>query len=362
VFDFFAGCGGTSLGFKQAGMSIVFALDCDADAAMSYRTNFPDAVFCHSDVGKFNGGALTSLLKRGDAPVLFSGCAPCQPFSRQNNGRSKDDPRRGLLAEFGKLIRKFRPEYLFVENVPGMQRLKGGEGPLLDFIDTLNDLEYLYDIDAIPALRFGVPQTRERLVLLGSRLAPISLPRQTHGAGALPVSTVRDWIDNLPPIAAGGTHPDDPCHQAAALSKLNLKRIRATPEGGNRDSWPKKLWLNCHRRHSGHTDVYGRLAWDKPAAGLTTKCISYSNGRFGHPEQDRALSAREAACLQTFPIDYRFCGNLMSKARQIGNAVPPLMSRAIGLSVVEHYLTYARTGGRTRNSTVKKRKDKRHVV
>ncbi|HEX8954895.1 MAG TPA: DNA cytosine methyltransferase, partial [Burkholderiaceae bacterium] len=125
-------------------------------------------------------------------------------------------------------------------------------------------------------------------------------------------------------------------HRAAALSKLNLARIAATPEGGGREHWPRRLLLDCHKGHAGHTDVYGRLAWDKPAAGLTTRCISYSNGRFGHPEQDRAISVREAACLQTFPTDFVFCGSLNSRAKQIGNAVPPLMARSVGQKIRDH--------------------------
>jgi DNA (cytosine-5)-methyltransferase 1 len=147
---------------------------------------------------------------------------------------------------------------------------------------------------------------------------------------------VQDWIGNLPRIRAGETHPDDQDHQAALLSDINLKRIALTPEGGNRESWPQNLWLDCHRDHKGHTDVYGRLSWNKPAAGLTTRCISYSNGRFGHPEQNRAISVREAACLQTFPRHYAFRGNLNSRARQIGNAVPPLMAQRFGEAILEH--------------------------
>jgi DNA (cytosine-5)-methyltransferase 1 len=126
-------------------------------------------------------------------------------------------------------------------------------------------------------------------------------------------------------------------HQAAKLSEKNIARIKATLQGGGRENWPENLWLECHKYHRGHTDVYGRLAWDKPAAGLTTKCISYSNGRFGHPEQDRAITVREAACLQTFPRNYTFSGGMLSKARQIGNAVPPLVAKAIGETILSHF-------------------------
>ena len=179
---------------------------------------------------------------------------------------------------------------------------------------------------------------RRRLLLIASRLGTISLPSPTHGdATGIPHSTVRKWIRNFPPIKAGDTHPEIRGHSAYRLSRLNLERIRATPEGGDRRDWPKRLWPKCHiGDFNGHTDVYGRLSWDKPAPALTTRCISYSNGRFGHPDQDRALSAREAARLQTFPTSFDFAGSLTSQAKQIGNAVPVVLAEAFGLYLVDH--------------------------
>ena len=147
---------------------------------------------------------------------------------------------------------------------------------------------------------------------------------------------MRDWIGDLPKIAAGDTHPTIPDHRAAGLSALNLKRIRATPEGGGNRDWSDELRLKCHEDATGYSDVYGRMSWDRPASGLTTRCISYSNGRFGHPEQDRAISVREAACLQTFPMDFQFAGSLSSMARQIGNAVPVRLAEAVGRHVAKH--------------------------
>lgn len=336
TFDFFSGCGGTSCGFAQAGLDIVLGLDIDHDAAQTYRTNFPSAAFLETDICALDTQVLVPWMSDRTQPVLFCGCAPCQPFSRQNRTQSTSDPRRSLLSEFGRFVRAWLPDYVFVENVPGMQRLKDDEGPFPSFVSMLNELGYYCEHDVLPALWFGVPQTRERLVLLASKKKGISLPSATHGSERKPFSTVRDWIGGLPQISAGQTHKEDPDHRAAALSKLNLTRIRATPEGGGREHWPPKYWLDCHRQYRGHTDVYGRLAWDKQAAGLTTRCISYSNGRFGHPEQDRALSIREAACLQSFPRSYAFHGSLESKARQIGNAVPPLMARSIGEAIIQH--------------------------
>lgn len=311
-------------------------LDIDPDAASTYRTNFPQAEFVESDIRLLPTDALAHLLKDRNSPILFCGCAPCQPFSKQNLQKSRNDPRRGLLTEFGRFVQAWMPDYIFIENVPGLQRMKGSDGPLRSFTNLLTELGYDYKIDVLPALWFGVPQTRERLVLLGSKLPSIKLPEPTHGQNKAAFSTVQDWISGLPELSAGETHPVDSDHQAAALSDINLKRISLTPQGGGRESWPKKLWLDCHRDHAGHTDVYGRLAWNKPAAGLTTRCISYSNGRFGHPEQNRAISVREAACLQTFPRHYVFKGNLNSRARQIGNAVPPLMAQRFGEAILEH--------------------------
>ena len=339
VFDFFSGCGGTSCGFAQAGMDIAFGMDIDADSAQTFQKNFPKADVLRADIKTLDPSILTPYMADRSGPTLFCGCAPCQPFSRQNRNRGGDDHRTNLLAEFGRFVRAWLPDFVFVENVPGMQRLLEAEGPFPAFASMLSELGYQHTSGVLPALWFGVPQTRERFVMLASRWGPISLPEPTHGPGRQigNFATVREWIADLPPIAAGETHPDDPNHRAAALSKINLKRISATPEGGGRKDWPKRLWLECHKGHRGHSDVYGRLSWGAPASGLTTRCISYSNGRFGHPDQDRAISAREAASLQTFPRDYLFSGSLESRARQIGNAVPPLMAMRIG----EHFLRHA---------------------
>lgn len=336
VFDFFSGCGGTSCGFEQAGLDIVLGLDIDKDAAQTYRSNFPSAAFIEADICTLGTDILNPWLEDRNDPILFCGCAPCQPFSKQNRQRGEADVRRNLLSEFGRFVEDWLPEYVFIENVPGMQRVKGQKGPLPAFKALLKRLGYTYDIKVLPALWFGVPQTRERLVLLASRSPAIALPVATHGPGKLPFTTVKDWIGDLAELEAGATDPVDPSHRAAELSDLNLARIGATPEGGGRENWPDHLLLDCHRNHKGHTDVYGRLAWNKPAAGLTTRCISYSNGRFGHPEQDRAISVREAACLQTFPTSFVFSGNLNSKARQVGNAVPPAMARVIGMTIIAH--------------------------
>lgn len=338
VFDFFSGCGGTSQGFKQAGMDILFGIDLNKDAGETFKLNFPNSAFLNMDIRELDVSVVEEIIEANKSPkdyILFSGCAPCQPFSSQNKNKVDNDPRIDLLGEFSRFVSSILPDFVFVENVPGIQKISSKSRPFLGFIETLNDLGYHYEYKVLPALWFGVPQRRERLVLVASKHKAIKLPSITHDGQANPYSTVKDWIYDLPVVDAGCIHPDVPDHETAKLAPINLERIKATPEGGGRECWPENLILQCHKHHIGHSDVYGRLSWDKPASSLTTKCISYSNGRFGHPVQNRALSVREAACLQTFPREYKFYGALQSKARQIGNAVPPLMAEVIGREIMK---------------------------
>ena len=167
----------------------------------------------------------------------------------------------------------------------------------------------------------------------------MEIPPRTHGEGLPSILTVKDFIGDFPPIKAGGIHPDDPWHRCPTLNDRNLERIKSTPEGGDRRHWPEHLINECHKTHSGHMDVYGRMSWDKPAPTLTTRCYSYSNGRFGHPDtnQHRAISVREASRLQTFPKDFVFKGSVVEASRQIGNAVPCEMAKQFGLAILQHY-------------------------
>ena len=341
VYDFFSGCGGTSRGFQEAGLEPVFALDFDFDAANSFQENFPNVLFSHSDITVFDEKVLTRKLRENKRDAtLFCGCAPCQPFTRQNTKKpdARSDVRRSLLSKFGELVEKFMPDYVFVENVPGIQRVTGNS-TLTRFKKKLEDLGYKIVTGIVESQNYGVPQRRRRLVFLASRNTDIDLPLPTHGPNLeMPYETVRNWIAHFPGIEAGEVHRRIPNHRAANLSPLNLQRIMATPPEGSRADWPKKLQLACHTKsgYSGHTDVYGRMKWDEPATGLTTRCISLSNGRYGHPEQNRAISVREAAALQTFPDDFVFHGSLNSQARQIGNAVPVLLAKVFGQHILEH--------------------------
>ncbi|HEY1562562.1 MAG TPA: DNA cytosine methyltransferase [Caulobacteraceae bacterium] len=339
VIDFFSGCGGTSAGLRLSGMEILVGIDMDAEAAMTFRSNFPESDFVCRDIRNVLTWELERYLPRARVqPLLFSACAPCQPFSKQNRGKSPADQRAALLDELHRFIRRFRPEYIFLENVPGIQRINPADGPIGRFLRLLSELRYEVAYAVVDLLDYGVPQTRRRLVMTASLMGKFTLPEPTHGnvKGRLPHSTVWEWIGDLPAIEAGASHKEVPNHRAAALSPRNTQRIANTPEGGDRRDWPVHLILPCHEGHEGHTDVYGRLRWNRPASTLTTRCVSLSNGRFGHPTQNRALSLREAACLQTFPRDFIFEGSFNSMAMQIGNAVPVMLARRFGVAITEH--------------------------
>jgi DNA (cytosine-5)-methyltransferase 1 len=342
VYDFFAGCGGTSAGLQRAGMTPIVAIDFDKEASATYAENFPAAKAICEDVRYLRPADLAVHFEKvRQVPVLFSACAPCQPFSRQNRQKRDDDGRLTLLSELHSFIVVFRPELLLIENVPGLQDAsEGAEGPLPDLLKLLDQLGYSYSKGVLQAQDYGVPQSRRRLIVVASLFGPISLPDPTHGPGLLPYRTVRDAIGSYPPIGAGEQHAVLANHRASMLSDANLARIRATGEGRGWKTWEQGLRLDCHRSVKGFSDVYGRMAWDRPAPALTTRCISLSNGRFGHPDQDRAISIREAATLQTFDETFSFTGSINGMARQIGNAVPVEMARVVGQALMDHVFKY----------------------
>lgn len=283
------------------------------------------------------------ILKTRDE-VLLVGCAPCQPFSLlrkeeyDENGNPIPHKSVNLLTEFGRFVKAIKPAHVMVENVPG---LKGKGSDVLDRFKLMLKKEgYEWDEKVLYAKDYGVPQNRRRYVLIASRLFKPVIPVATHGnkPELLPYCTVRQAIAKYPAIVAGEVHITVPNHRCANLSKLLLQRIKATPHnGGSRTDWPDNLVLKCHKSFNGHTDVYGRMKWDEPSPTLTVKCFSLSNGRFGHPEQDRAISLREAAALQTFRDDYVFYGNVQEVGKQIGNAVPVLLAKVMGSYVLEEH-------------------------
>lgn len=346
VFDFFSGCGGTCKGFQDAGMKIIFAIDSDSGSQETFRNNFPCTNLIPQKIENVDVQDIQSIVASSQPhPILFSVSAPCQPYTNQKTIKPLEDSRIGLLDEFLKFVQRYLPDYIFLENVPGLQKFNIGEGPFARFIATLDIYGYEYEHNIIRAQDYGVPQKRKRLILIASRLGKIKLPAKTHGPNTPnpQYSRVVEWIGDLPPIEAGSSHLIMLNHVAASLSPTNRERIMNTPEGGGRKDWPEKLMLKCHSNgYEGHTDVYGRMSWDRPASCLTTRCTSISNGRFGHPDQNRAISVREAACLQTFPRDFLFYGGITSMARQIGNAVPPILAQHMGKAFIDHFLVHSK--------------------
>jgi DNA (cytosine-5)-methyltransferase 1 len=335
--DLFCGAGGLTHGLMRAGIRVEAGVDVDEKAEHAYTVNNGAARFLAWDVSAKRSSSFRQLFGAGYR--LLAGCAPCQPFSKLTNGRDKHRA-WNLLDHFSGLVASLKPELVTMENVPELAA-RGRE--VFDrFLATLKTCGYHFDWKIVNCSAYGVPQSRKRLVLLASRLGEITIPQGRYTSSR--VRTVRQVIGNLPIVASGQTHESDPLHTAALLSDRNLERIRATSrDGGTRESWPKRLLLECQRRPSGarYHSIYGRMWWDRPAPTMTTLCNGIGNGRFGHPEQDRAISLREAALLQSFPRDYEFwpkneAVHAKAVARLIGNAVPPSLAFALGKVMLKH--------------------------
>lgn len=313
-------------GLLDAGIQVLAGIDSNPDCRETYeKNNHNTYLLC--DICKLTPEELIEkypILKTRDE-VLLVGCAPCQPFSLlrkeeyDENGNPIPHKSVNLLTEFGRFVKAIKPAHVMVENVPG---LKGKGSDVLDRFKLMLKKEgYEWDEKVLYAKDYGVPQNRRRYVLIASRLFKPVIPVATHGnkPELLPYCTVRQAIAKYPAIVAGEVHITVPNHRCANLSKLLLQRIKATPHnGGSRTDWPDNLVLKCHKSFNGHTDVYGRMKWDEPSPTLTVKCFSLSNGRFGHPEQDRAISLREAAALQTFRDDYVFTEMCRRLANKLG--------------------------------------------
>jgi DNA (cytosine-5)-methyltransferase 1 len=340
LIDLFAGCGGGSLGFVEAGLSAVAAVEIDGDAAAAYETNVGIRPLT-MDIRKVEGTELLRAagLKPGECTLLF-GCPPCQSFTTLRRGaRSSrlDRLRNSLYLDYLRLAAAVQPRHIAFENVPGM--LSTRWRPRFEaLLEGLTDLGYCHEWAVLDAADFGVPQRRQRILVIASRVSEPVLPTATHGhpasAGRRGHVTVRSAIGSLLYLATGETDPRDPYHRARRHSPLALKRLRAIPEGGARKDLPTDLQLECHKDHNGHYDIYGRMWWDRPAPTLTTGCTNVTRGRFAHPDQDRAITLREAMLLQSFPRDAVLHGSFEERAVQVGNAIPPLLAKRIGLAVV----------------------------
>jgi DNA (cytosine-5)-methyltransferase 1 len=333
VIDLFCGAGGLAYGLKSAGLTIAAGVDLDP------RCEYP---FVENCGGEFAEKSVADLQPEdlqkwfGDADVrVLAGCAPCQPFSSYSQSRKSVDERWMLLNEFNRLAVAVKPEIVTMENVRGLASQSVWKG----FVKALRDEGYAVEWAQVDCTDYGIPQSRTRLVLLASLLGPIKLQPPSTSA----TRTVKDAIGALPRIEAGSADPADPLHAASSLSETNMERIKVSVPGGTWREWPAELRAGCHTRPTGKTypAVYGRMEWGKPAPTITTQCFGFGNGRFGHPEQDRAISLREAALLQSFPAEYKFVRptqkiSFTSLGTLIGNAVPPKLGEAIGSSILDH--------------------------
>lgn len=343
AIDVFAGCGGSSIGFRRAGFRIVGAVEKDATAAASYKRNlgFKPVI---ADICEITGPELLHAagLSRGGLSVLI-GCAPCQGFtSHRRDGTRGRDPRNALLDEFMRLVRSTRPEFVVFENVPGLA--KGPSRWRFEHAKrALAVAGYSVAHGLVESADYGTPQFRRRLLVIASRVVAPALPEPTHGEpsrrevrlGQLrPWLTVRSAIGDLSRLRPGRVDSADELHKARTHSDMALRRLRHVPrDGGSRDSLPPELVLACHRNHDGHHDVYGRMWWDKPAPTLTSGCTNVTRGRFAHPDQDRAITIREALLLQGFPRFAWVGGGIEQQSLQVGNAVPPPLAAATARAI-----------------------------
>lgn len=341
VIDLFCGIGGLSYGLKCQGMKILAGFDLDYTCQYAYETN-TGGNFYYRDVKTISGDEINKLYSQKKNVIkVLAGCAPCQPFSSYAfKNKNKDKDKYNLLYEFGRLVKEVHPDIVTMENVPAIASFKL-KSVLADFVEVLQNEGYNVKYKVVYCPDYGIPQTRKRLVLLASRLGNIDLISPTHKKENY--VTVKDAIGHLPPLEAGQGCPTDALHRCRALSPLNLQRLKSTPYGGSWKDWPADLMLECHKKESGKSfgSVYGRMVWEEPSPTMTTLCTGIGNGRFGHPVQNRAISAREAALFQTFPITYKFFPNehevsLTKASRYIGNAVPPRLGEIIANSIMLH--------------------------
>jgi DNA (cytosine-5)-methyltransferase 1 len=339
--DFFCCAGGVTCGFRKAGIQVLGGIDIDGAYKKTYERNNPGSTFIQADIAKLPLRSLHRRLgiKKNMDDLIFVGCSPCQYYTNLQTDKTKSTESRLLLEDFKRFVDYYNPGYIFIENVPGLDTKKGS--PLANFKEFISLKGFVFDDKIVNAAQYNVPQNRRRYILVASRVKQkISIP----SGDTKRIKTVRNTISCLKTITAGYRDKNILKHLSAKLKPINLKRIQSTShDGGTRLEWKDnpELQLNCYKeKDSTFPDVYGRMYWDQPAPTITTKFHSISNGRFGHPEQDRAISLKEGALLQSFPYSYRFSSDsFITVARMIGNAVPPELAKSIGKSFIKDYQT-----------------------
>lgn len=338
--DFFCSGGGMSYGMQKAGIKILAGIDYDKSCESTYKSNIKGAKFIHADVFDLQVNDLQNelSLKNNDDNLILIGCSPCQFWSIINTDKRKSQRSSNLLKEFRRFVEQLKPGYVVVENVPGVLRRQEESG-LKDFIEWLQNNGYVVHHKIHEVSEYGVPQHRKRFTLIANRVSKKEIePIKMKGKK----KTVRDVIgveNGFPKVEAGHRDNTNFMHTVAGLQEINLRRLSLTEkDGGTRLSYVdnEELVPNCHKNDKNNfKDSYGRMWWDKPAPTITTKFFSISNGRFAHPEEDRAISLREGAVLQSFPKTYKFkTKSIADTARMIGNAVPPKYAEAIGKAII----------------------------
>ena len=338
--DCFCGAGGLTLGLSKAGIDILYSFDLNPKAIETMRSNsiyIPSHPTEVLDIYDLDVQTLLEKLKIESGELdLLAGGPPCQGFSIQRIG-SDSDERNNLISRYMEVVKSIRPKFFLMENVPGIVGKRGAS--ILQYnLDSIAEAGYFIHQQMLDAQNYDVPQRRKRIIIIGERKdheQPIfEYPKPSNTK-----ITVRDTIEFLPPPPDDFTdHPEILNHRRDKLSPDNMKRIQAVKEGQGRDFLPKDLLLPCHRVSSsvmGHRNVFGRMCWDNVAPTITARFDSFSRGMFGHPSQDRTISLREGALLQTFPLDYVFIGSKVEVARQIGNAVPVNPAEHIGKSILK---------------------------
>lgn len=340
VIDLFCGVGGLSHGFIQEDFNVLAGIDIDETCRFAFEEN-NKSEFIAKSITDISAQEINRIYGENTDLKILVGCAPCQNFSSYMfKDKDKDSNKWKLLYEFSRLINEVQPDIVSMENVAQLINFK--KAPVFeDFVSNLKSLGYYVHYEVVNCPDYGIPQNRKRLILLASKFGEIKLIPKTHNRDLY--VTVKDAIGELPFIKDGEKDINDPIHFSRKLTPKNKKRIEATPYGGSWKDWNEDLRLECHKKETGKSfpSVYGRMVWEKPSPTMTTQCIGYGNGRFGHPVQDRAISLREAALLQTFPLDYKFVKNDQDYnstilARQIGNAVPVKLGQVVAKSVKEH--------------------------
>ncbi len=329
--DVFSGCGGMTTGLEQAGFNVMAGVEIDKAAVVAYKTNHPEAVV-FGNVQQLTGEEIRRELKLGDRNLdLLAGCSPCQGFSRlrtRNRSTAVNDDRNDLVIEFVRLVEELLPKTIFFENVPGLT----SDERFSKMLERLQSKGYNVDWKILNFADFGVPQRRKRLIVVGSRLGSLAIPDNPH---------LKMDVESAIGQLLKPSESDDILHQLVGThSPAVLERIKKIPkDGGSRKDLGEDAQLPCHKRIDGYKDIYGRMAWKKPAPTITRFSFNPSKGRYLHPVQDREITLREAALLQTFPPDYKFPVEEFGRgavASMIGEAVPPRFVKYVAEFIKKH--------------------------